>query len=160
VMPAQSARITAIARAFKGVKFEHRASDNILQEMWDKFVLIATIAGMTTLMRAPVGDIARSRDGASFMVAALDECADVAAAAGFGPDSGTLAGLRDWLTSKDSAFSSSMFRDTERKNAIEADHIVGDMLARAESARIAAPMLRLIYAHLQTYEIRRAREAR
>lgn len=157
-LPAQSERIAAIARAFKGAKFEHRASPNILQEMWDKFVLITTIAGMTTLMRAPVGDIARSRDGAGFMIATLDECAAVAAAAGFGPEAGTLAGLRDWLTSKESTFSSSMFRDTERKNAIEADHIVGDMLARAEAAHIAAPMLRLIYAHLQTYEIRRQRE--
>jgi len=51
-----------------------------------------------------------------------------------------------------------MLRDTERRGAIEADHIVGDMLARAQAAGIAAPMLRVIYASLQTYQARRKRE--
>jgi 2-dehydropantoate 2-reductase len=35
---------------------------------------------------------------------------------------------------------------------VEADHIVGDMLARAKAAGLAAPMLRAAYAHLQVYQ--------
>jgi 2-dehydropantoate 2-reductase len=113
---------------------------------------------MTTLMRGVLGDIVEARDGAAFILATLEECATVAAAAGHGPDQKTLAGLNEWLTEKGSAFSSSMLRDMEQKGAIEADHIVGDMLARAEAAKIPAPMLRMIFASLQTYQARRKRE--
>ena len=40
---------------------------------------------------------------------------------------------------------------------VEADHVVGDMIARARKAGIATPNLRLAYAHLQVYLARRAR---
>jgi len=46
----------------------------------------------------------------------------------------------------------------EKGGAVEAKQIVGDMLGRAHKAGIAAPNLRFAYAHLQTYEARRARE--
>ena len=39
----------------------------------------------------------------------------------------------------------------------EADHVVGDMIARAKKAGIATPNLRMAYAHLQVYLARRAR---
>ncbi len=51
-----------------------------------------------------------------------------------------------------------MLRDTERRGAIKADHIIGDMLARAQAAKLNSPMLRVIYAALQTYQARRKRE--
>lgn len=147
-----------LAAAAKGAAFEARNSPHIAQDMWEKFVMITTNAGMTTLMRAAIGDIAGTRYGPKLMTATLAECAAVAEAAGHGLDPRMLAGLRGWLTEKGSTFSSSMLRDTERRGKIEADHIVGDMLARAEAARVDASMLRIIYAHLEAYQARRARE--
>ena len=47
----------------------------------------------------------------------------------------------------------------EKGGAVEGKQIVGDMLARARKAGIAAPNLRFAYAHLQTYEARRARRS-
>jgi len=157
-LPAQANFCGHVARAMEKAKFEIRHSPRIVQDMWDKFVMITANAGMTTLMRGTIGDIVESRHGAALIVAALEECAAVAAAAGHRTDPKTLAGLGAWLTEKGSTFSSSMLRDTERRGAIEADHIVGDMLARAEAARIPAPTLRVIYTHLQTYQARRKRE--
>ena len=46
-----------------------------------------------------------------------------------------------------------MFRDIERGSPIEADHIIGDLIARASGP---VPLLRLIYAHLKAYEARRS----
>ena len=45
----------------------------------------------------------------------------------------------------------------EKGGSVEARSIVGDMLARARKAGLAAPNLRFAYAHLQAYEARRAR---
>jgi 2-dehydropantoate 2-reductase len=94
------------------------------------------------------------------MAAALDECIAVAAAAGHAPDGRSRAGWRAWVTDPRSTFSSSMLRDTERGGRIEADHIVGDMLARAAAARLDTPLLRIIDTHVQAYQARRRRESR
>ena len=51
--------------------------------------------------------------------------------------------------------SASMMRDLEQGAQVEADHIVGDMLARGEAKGLDLPMLRLAYAHLKAYEVRR-----
>ena len=157
-MPAQANFCGHLARLMEPAKFDARHSPHIMQDMWDKFVMIGVVAGMSTLMRGTMGDIVASRDGASLIWATLQEGAAVAAAAGYRQDAQALAGLRSWLTEQGSTFSSSMLRDIERKGAVEADHIVGDMLARAEAAKIPAPMLRTIYAALQTYQTRRKRE--
>jgi 2-dehydropantoate 2-reductase len=156
--PSQANFCGHVARAMEKAKFDYRHSPHIVQDMWDKFVTIVTVAGMTSLMRGAIGDIVESRDGAGFVRATIDECTSVAAAAGRRPAAETVTGLKAWLTEKNSTFSSSMLRDIERQGPIEADHIVGDMLARAEAAKLAAPMLRVIYAHLQTYQARRKRE--
>lgn len=157
-VPAQANFCGHLARLMEPAKFDARHSPHIMQDMWNKFVMIAVVAGMTTLMRGSIGDIVAARDGAALIGAALRESAAVAAAAGYGQDAQALAGLEAWLTEKGSTFSSSMLRDIEKKGAIEADHIVGDMLARAEAAKHPAPMLRTIYAALQTYQARRQRE--
>ena len=157
-VPAQANFCGHIARTMAPAKLDARHSPHIMQDMWDKFVMITVVAGMTSLMRGALGDVVEARDGEALIAAALEECAAVAAAAGYRPDAKTLAGLRGWLTEKGSTFSSSMLRDVERRGAIEADHIVGDMLARARAAKVPAPMLAVIYAHLQTYQGRRKRE--
>ena len=51
----------------------------------------------------------------------------------------------------------SILGDMEKGGPAEGKQIVGDMLARARKAGIAAPNLRFAYAHLQAYEARRAR---
>ena len=43
----RSARVEAIASAFSGARFDYRLSEVILQEMWEKWVFIATCAGIT-----------------------------------------------------------------------------------------------------------------
>src|SRR5262249_19953710 len=141
-MPAQANFCGHLARTMEKAKFDYRHSPHVMQDMWDKFVTIVTVAGMTSLMRAAMGDIMESRDAAAFVMATVDECVQVAAAAGHRPASDTVGGLKAWLAEKNSTFSSSMLRDIERKGAIEADHIVGDMLVRAEAAKLPAPMLR------------------
>jgi 2-dehydropantoate 2-reductase len=61
------------------------------------------------------------------------------------------------LTSKGSKAVASILGDMEKGGPAEGKQIVGDMLGRARKHGIAAPNLRFAYAHLQTYEARRAR---
>ena len=152
-----SARASAIAAMLSGARFESRLSDAILQEMWEKWVLIATMAGITCLMRAPVGDIVAA-DSAAFALAMLDECSAIATARGFAPREPTMVRNRSMLTLPGSTFAASMLRDIERGAPIEADHIIGDLLRRGGGEACDTALLRIAYAHLKTYEARRARE--
>ena len=67
--------------------------------------------------------------------------------------------FRTILTTPGSPFTASMLRDVEAGLRIEADHVIGDLLNRGERAGQAAPLLGVAYAHVKTYEARRAREA-
>jgi 2-dehydropantoate 2-reductase len=58
----------------------------------------------------------------------------------------------------DSPLMASMARDIERGAPIEADHIVGDFIQRGEAHECDCQLLRIVYAHLKTYEARRLRE--
>jgi 2-dehydropantoate 2-reductase len=155
----RSERVLALEAAFAGAGFDARLSDAILQEMWEKWIFIAALAGITTLMRASVGDVMAAGGGA-LATGLLDECAAIAGEHGFAPRAAALERGRGILTAVGSPVTASMFKDIERGAAIEADQIVGDLLGRSMRDERSTLLLRVVYAHLKAYEARRAREAR
>jgi 2-dehydropantoate 2-reductase len=139
-----------------GTRFDARLSEAILQEMWEKWVFIATAAGITCLVRAAIGDIVAA--GAAELATGLfDECAAIAAAQGFAPRPEFLERTRPMLTAAGSPLTASMLRDIERGVPIEADHILGDLLGRGGAKRKAGSLLNIAFRHVKAYELRRAR---
>jgi 2-dehydropantoate 2-reductase len=146
----------AIATAFKGSKFEYRQTDMILQEMWEKWVFVAALAGITCLMRASIGDIAKA--GASELaVTMFDECAMIATSQGFSPRAEFLDRTRQIFIAPESPLTASMLHDIEKNAPVEADHILGDLLRRSDSSKRGKLLLQVAYAHLKAYEARRGR---
>jgi 2-dehydropantoate 2-reductase len=128
-----------------------------MQEMWEKWAFIATGAGITCLMRAAFGDIVAA--GAVNLTTGLyDECCAIATANGHPPSKATIDRSLAMFTASGSTISASMLRDIERDAPIEADHVIGDLLRRAEKAPGEHRLLRIAYAHLKSYEARRDRE--
>ncbi len=155
----QSARVQALADAFAHTGVDAAASGEILQEMWEKWVLLATLAATTCTLRGSVGDILAGPDGLRLIEDTLDACARIAAAEGHPPRPPALALARQLLGERGSVFTASMLRDIERgADQIEGDHIVGDMLARGRRHGIEPPILLVADAHLRTYLARRRRE--
>lgn len=135
--------------------FDFVLSPNIDQALWDKFVFLTSLAGATCTLRASVGQILGTVAGESFITGLLDECARVAAASGHPVAEAQLGVYRNMLTEKGSGLMASMLRDVEKGGPTEADHILGDMVARADALGITAHCLRLAYSHLQAYDLRR-----
>ncbi len=148
-------RVEAIAAEFCGAGFDARASSAIIQEMWEKWVFIASFAGITCLMRAPIGDIVAAGAG-DIATSLLDECAQVARRQGFPPSDAMLHRIRAMFTTAGSLLTASMLRDVERGAQTEVEHILGDLLRRG-GARTEYPLLRIAHAHLATYEAQRRR---
>jgi 2-dehydropantoate 2-reductase len=149
-------RRAEIVNALSGANFVAEISDNILQDMWEKWVFIATAAGSTCLMRASIGDTVAA--GASDLVMKLlGECSQIAASNGFEPRSAYIERARSIFTMPGSPVMASMLRDIEKGAPTEGDHILGDLLARGTGGD-ASILLNAAYAHVKSYEARRARE--
>lgn len=154
-----SARSDAILAAMSGAGFDAKASTDITQEMWEKWVFIASAASATCLMRASIGDIVAAGQ-AALPAALLAECSAIAARNGHAPRPHASERALAMLTAPGSPITASMMKDMERGGAVEADHIAGDMLGRAEAGISSAPTLAIAYGHMKAYEARRAREAK
>jgi 2-dehydropantoate 2-reductase len=152
----RSPRVERIAEAMADARFDSRLSTSILQDMWDKWVFLASLAGGTCMMRAPIGDIVAAPGGERAMLDLLEECRRVAEANGHAPKDAAMERSRGMLIAKGSTMSASMLRDLEQGSAVEADHVIGDLLARGDAAGLASPILRLAYVHLKAYEARRS----
>ena len=153
-----SARAAAIAAAFPTDSVAANATATILSEMWEKLVHLSTAAAMTCLMRASVGDIAATPDGTKLFLRLFDLAAAIATANGHPPGDAFVASFRRLFANPTSGYTTSMLRDIQAGNRIEADHIVGFMLAKAREAGLDATLLEIAFTHLKAYEGRRAGE--
>jgi 2-dehydropantoate 2-reductase len=149
-----SSRVAALAAEFAAAGIQAGQSPAILQEMWEKWAFIATAGGITSLMRGTVGDIVAG-GGAPLVTALYEEICLIAAANRHPLRPPAAERARAMLTTAGSPFNSSMARDVEGGLPTEADHVVGDLLRRAKGGDY--PVLKIAFAHLKTYEARRAR---
>jgi 2-dehydropantoate 2-reductase len=150
-----SDRTRALAEFFAGAGFNARASDMILQDMWEKWTHLAAFAGITCLMRASIGDILSAPRGRDAILALFDECRAVAVASEFAPRPAFVEFGIGVLTREGSPLKPSMLRDIERGSATEGEHILGDMAVRARGLGVATPILDLARTHVAAYETSR-----
>lgn len=129
------------------------------QGLWDKWVVLAALAGSTCLMRGSIGSIVAAEDGKDYLLELFAETVAVAGAAGYAPSEQRLTAGRGILTDPRSNATASMLRDIQRGGPTEGAHILGDLLRRARGFGLATPLLRLANVHLQTYEAERAKAA-
>ena len=137
-----SDRVRAIADVVRSCNFDAAASETVLQDMWEKWVFLASSAASTSLMRAPIGMILAAPGGKDFLLGILDECRAVATAEGYPPRAPALERATGMLTAEGSPLTASMFRDIKVGQPIEADHVIGDLIARADTAKVPVPRLR------------------
>lgn len=153
-----SERMLAITDSLQRAGFDARPSATIVQDMWDKWVFLASLAGITCLMRGSVGDIVAAPGGTAATLALLEECRTVAERAGHAPAEKTLQRARGVLTEAGSPLTASMLRDLQNGYPTEADHVIGDMLARVEPGRAEGSVLSMAYAHLKVSEAQRLQQ--
>lgn len=150
-----SERTRALAEHFAGAGFNARASDMILQDIWEKWTALAAFAGITCLMRASIGDILAAPGGRDAILALFDESRAVATASGFAPRPAIVDFSIGVFTREGAPLKASMLHDIERGAATEGEHILGDMATRARGLGVATPILDLARTHVAAYETSR-----
>ena len=130
-------------------RFQPVLSTDILTSLWEKWTMLATLAAITTLMRATVGEIVATRDGEALVRRLYGECLAVASASGVEVSERLRSTTLAMLTRRGSGQTASMLRDLRSGQRTEHDHVLGDLLARAEKHGLEAPLLSAAYCQLQ-----------
>ena len=147
-----SARVEAIMALNDQVKFDLDLTEDISQVMWDKFAMLCAMSSVNTLTRGTVGEILDTPSGHDFLMAALAESRDMAHALGHTVTDKTIALYEKMFSTEGSKFASSMLRDVKAGNRTEGDHIIGDMVDRAQAAGLHTPILLAARVSLAVHE--------
>ncbi len=153
-----SDRVASIDGAMQGAGFKARASSEIMQEMWNKWMLLASGGALTCLLRGNVGEIEAVAGGTAVAHRLVDEVASVATAEGYRPSQATDDRVRTTLTAAASPFATSMYRDLCGDQPVEAEQILGDMVTRAQRFGLPTPLLEAAVVQLRIYQGRLTRQ--
>ncbi|MDM7950669.1 ketopantoate reductase family protein [Hydrogenophaga sp.] len=134
--------------------FDSLLADDIEQVLWDKWVFLATLAGMTTLCRGSVGDIVATPYGQATTVQMYEECCRVAHASGRAISAAASAKALEMLTATGSSFTASMLRDLLDGQNTEHDHILGAMIRRGQSLTCSTPLLGVAHTNMAIHAVR------
>jgi 2-dehydropantoate 2-reductase len=145
-------RVLALEQLFSGCNARFLLSEHIATDMWNKYLFIATMSGVTTLFRAPIGPIRSGKYGQEIIFGLLKEIAAVMRAHG--------APIADDIEEKqlaqlngiEATMKSSMQRDMEKGQLIEADHLQGYLLSLAQRYNVETPLLKVVHHNLAIYE--------
>lgn len=143
----------------KKAPFDSVLADDIEQVLWDKWVFLATLAGMTTLCRGSVGDIVATPYGKATTLQMFEECCRVAHACGHTIGAEAFAKAVEMLTASGSTFTASMLRDLLDGQRTEHDHILGAMIRKGHSLACPTPLLEVAHINMVIQSARLAANA-
>jgi 2-dehydropantoate 2-reductase len=154
-------RLRRVDETLGGAGFNASSSNQIMQDMWRKWVQLATLGSVTCLLRGNIGEVAAVPGGADISVAALRECSGIASACGYPQSDAFLEQQTVQLTTQGSQLASSMYRDFKKAAPVEVDTILGDLLERGQKHGLTTPILQAAFVCLSIYQrgLDRARAA-
>jgi 2-dehydropantoate 2-reductase len=147
----RTTRLQAAYDELSGAGFDTSISDEIIARMWQKWVFIATIGAMTSLMRGTVGDIVAVPGGRDLGPAILAEASAVSAAAGYPVPADAIDSTTRMITQAGSAADSSLSRDVAERRPAEVEEVLADLARRGADHGIKTPLLDLATMQLRVY---------
>lgn len=148
----RSERILKLQAAFDDTKANFRLSEKIEQEMWQKYLFITSLSGITSLFRSPIGPIRDQTQGAETIKRLLHETVEIMTAIGAPISEGAKDATWNKLNEIGHGMKSSLQRDMEKSLPTEGDHLFGYLLKKAAELRIDAPTLSAVYANVDIYD--------
>jgi 2-dehydropantoate 2-reductase len=153
----KTSRIEAVHRDFSGAGFDTAISGDILRDMWEKWVWLASVGAITCLLRGNIGEVVAVSGGAELCVSALRECAAIAGACGYPVSEKFLEEKRPLLTTPGSKLTSSMYRDLTNQARVEVDTILGDLVEHGRKHGVSTPIVQAAFVSLTIYQQGRLR---
>lgn len=147
-----STRVEQINKLFSGANFAAISSPTIGKDMWNKYIFITALSGMTCLMESSVGPILEKKEGKEVYKLLIEELCAVANATGATLDDDVAEKTMRTTTALSYEMKASMYKDMEKGLPIEADHLQGNFIKLAKQYGVAIPILKTVYTKLKIYE--------
>jgi 2-dehydropantoate 2-reductase len=145
-------RVQRIANAFQRSGIPHEVSADIQRVLWEKFLFIAGVGGVTALARSGIGPLLVSPAGRTLLTASCAEIVAVALAEG-GPLQGDAVDrVIGQAATLPPEWRSSMARDLEDGRRLEVEALSGDVVRRGLKHGVPTPVHQTIAACLSVHQ--------
>jgi 2-dehydropantoate 2-reductase len=131
--------------------FDATLSEQIMTDLWLKFILLATNASVTALARQPIGKLRDDPDLRPVLVSAFKEVIDVGRANGVALPADALEKILEFIGHAPPAMKASMALDLDRGNRLELPWLGGKVVELGRQLGVPTPTHSLMYAMLKPY---------
>ncbi len=147
----RSARAERLLRALEGAGIAAELTGHIRRALWEKYLFICAVAGMTAVTRCPIGTIRETPESWAMFGRILEEMAGLAAAAraGLPPD------IVDRILTLAGGIApgnfSSLYQDLSQGKRLELEALHGHAVHLAERLGVPLPTVFAVYATLRPH---------
>jgi 2-dehydropantoate 2-reductase len=136
---ARSERVAALSAALEAAGVDHQVSEDIERDIWGKMVFLATFAGLTALIRLPIGPIRADPDTRALYQAGLAEALAVARAKGVALPDDFVAQTLARTDQLPLEMKSSLLNDLESGRRLELPWLSGAIARMGEEQGVPTP---------------------
>jgi len=141
----RSMRAEAFLDACRQAGVEAEISADIRRTIWEKFVFLVGLSGLTTTIRKPIGPIRSNPRTRALLHDAMREVVAVGRAQGVQLAADFADNRLAFSDGLPATMTSSMHNDLERGNGLEVDGLSGDVVELGGAAGVPTPVNRVIY---------------
>jgi 2-dehydropantoate 2-reductase len=151
--------LASYVEAIKAAGVDMTLADDMLVDIWKKFVLLSGTSGITASTRQPLGVIREDPDMRAFFYKLMHETMAVGRAAGVELPPEFPEELDRSVAAFTPAMKASMANDLDAGNPLELDWLAGKVVALGRKYGIPTPAQEAIYAILKPYRMGRRKPA-
>ncbi len=151
VEPSQRPLAVAFHAACAKAGIDAELADDIVRVLWEKFVLLAPLAGVTTISRSRIGTVRADPDLRWLLENAMRETWEIGRRRGVALADDQVAATMKMADALPAEMTSSMHGDLEAGGRLEAPWLAGAVARMARELGLEAPVNRAIYAALKPF---------
>ena len=148
---AASWRQDGMSAACQSAGIEHKVSTAIDRDIWEKFVMLAPLAGAACFYRMPVGGIISEPDRHALLAELMRETAAVGLAADVALDDDLVERTLRQVSKFDSSIKPSMLVDLERGRRLELEWLTGEVVRLGRNLDVPTPASSKVFDALKPY---------
>ncbi|MBK7063111.1 MAG: 2-dehydropantoate 2-reductase [Rubrivivax sp.] len=146
-----SARLDAFVTAAAAAGIDIQRVPDALHALWEKYVFLVAMSGLTSLVRLPIGPIRSDPDLRATLEASMHETAALAATQGVHFESDFIERQMAFVDGLHADMRSSMLRDLLAGRRLEAPWLCGGVARMAGELGLPCPVNRTLYAALKPW---------
>jgi 2-dehydropantoate 2-reductase len=151
VLQEQEGAARRFLEACKGAGIDAEQVADVRRALWEKFVFLAAMSGVTGATRQPIGVIRADPDLRAALEAAMREAVTVARARGIALDDTFVEKQLGFADGLPAEMKSSMLNDLLGGNRLEAPWLSGAVARMAKEAGLDAPVSATLYAAVKPF---------